>query len=410
MNTLLNKETGRVIFSAYEVGRTARRLHEDDANAVGLIRGDMSVVDVETLYAEKPELDFLPIRNELDEFVGYVRRESFLAALGRGQYARELLLRPERRIDELMDERIVCLDAHCTLSEASRELMARPEEIRFDPFVVLLEDRFHGISSVRRVLDGLNHYFNLDMDACKQAQDRLMEVPERAVENTLNWARLVQPLNGPGGDYVKVFDLDEDLSVAVLFDVCGKGIKAANMVMAIGSVFESLFASGEVSRARMGGPGLAGRLSRLNNLLWRMTPEEMYATGVVLLLEKRKYLLRVFEYGHGLLWLRRGNRIHRLADESPPELPFLGIRPDCDVQAVNYRLKPGDLIFSCSDGVTEMKNRAKEEFGLGRTTEVMGRGINEPSELVRRMHLELEDFRDGARIGDDVSMLAVLME
>ena len=132
------------------------------------------------------------------EICGYIRRQMFLASLSQNNYSRELLLRQEMRVAGLMDPRPICLDAYTNLSEASDILMKRDDSVRFDPFIVLLENKYYGISSVRRVLDSVNYYFNLDLKACQEAQERLMVKREGNTENLLHAHKVVHPSQRAG--------------------------------------------------------------------------------------------------------------------------------------------------------------------------------------------------------------------
>lgn len=397
------------MFSAYEIGKatTTRWELERETGHPGFLAENTPVEAVYELYHANKRIDFLAIADGQGRIVGYLRRSMFLAALSQSHYSRELYMRPERTVAELMDPRVVTVDASLSLSEASRLLMDREESIRFDPFVVSLDGEYFGVSTVRRVMDSMNHYFQRDLNACREAQDTMMTPRDRGVENRLAFASYVEPLSGPGGDYADVFEINENLSVIVLFDVCGKGIKASNMVMAIGSMFRMMFDMDDPVKLDLKTLNMTARLERLNRLLWDITPGEMYATGLVMVLDKEKFLLQVYDYGHGFLWLRRGAKVHFLnhSNRQDLELPFLGIQPELMLLPANYRLKPGDLVLTCSDGIPESKNPRKDEFGVDRVPSILLKS-RDPATTIDHLKDAVVRFQEGYRRTDDFSALA----
>ncbi|PKL32163.1 MAG: hypothetical protein CVV45_14100, partial [Spirochaetae bacterium HGW-Spirochaetae-10] len=170
----------RPIFSAYEVGRATiirETLQAQTGYSFTLPREDQSPVEIFELYQEFPELDFLPVRDGSGWITGYLTRQTFLASLSESQFSRDLLFRKEARLNNLINRDIVCLNAHTNLSEASEILMRRPDRMRFDPFVVTLDRHFFGISTVDRVIRGINYFLTREMEAVRDAQVRILEAP-----------------------------------------------------------------------------------------------------------------------------------------------------------------------------------------------------------------------------------------
>ena len=411
----------RTIFSAYEVGKTARtaaQLQQLSGGREVVLDESTPTTAVHEIYQNEPGADFLPIQNEAGRITGYIRRQMFFAALSQNQFTRDLLLKPGMTVAGIMDPRVVCLDAFTRLPEASEALMRRDEEVRFDPFVVTHEGEFYGISSVRRVLDALNFYFKQDLLACDDAQRSVMRSAAfmgAAADSILRAETRVQPLTGPGGDYAAVFDLNERLSLMVLFDVCGKGLKAAQMVTTIATALRTMLEFDSQRRtAGLGQFDLTGKLAHLNRIVYETTPEEMYATGVVLLFDRLRKVVQVFDFGHSLVWLRRKHRIHNLCDDlefdSTVGVPFFGIDADLRVAPRNFQLRAGDCLFVCSDGVTEARNREREEFGVDAIMEsLLAAETSSPDAVLDTVEASWLEFRAGYRQLDDVSMLAAVI-
>ena len=416
------------IFSAYEVGRkvlTLQRLQELSGYEYILPGEDDPAVQVYDLYRNYPDLQYLPVQNSEGRITGYTLRNQFLAILSKNHYSRELMLRPDVKTSSLMRPEPVILDAHSTLSEASQALMARPEESRFDPFVVTLDDEFYGISTVDLVLRGMNSFLRRDNEACLEAQHALLEwnegpeflaasgvressrsgiAPSRAVE----YSRYVRPLSGPGGDFVQSYSLGPDHTLFLLFDVCGKGLKASSMVSILGSCMHTMLSEGgTVSRdARF-----VGRiLQQLNRTAYDLSPAEMYATGIAMVINAKEQRLTVYDFGHGMLWVTRGYKTHRLEKTrigGPDQAPFLGMHGDLQIEPVHYRLQDRDLLFSCSDGILEQRDGSGQMFGASRIEQILTGTRPDPARINREVLQYWESFREDTRPTDDLSMLSV---
>ena len=411
--TATRPRAARPIFSAYEVGRTTASV-EENPDRMRVIDEHARVQLVYRLYLDYDHLDFLPVAGADGKIHGYLQRQMFLAMLSRSKYSSELLLRPEVSVSTIMDPRVVLLEGTTPLAEAAEILMRRDDDIRFDPFVVTVDGEVYGVSSVRRVLDGLNQYLQADLNACLAAQRRLMQYdgfPESEAGSDQMFATFLAPLSGPGGDFVRVLRHGNDLTTALLFDVCGKGLKAATMVSVMGALFARYAEDvAEMDRQthRERFPDL---LRQMNSLTYELTPEEMYATGVALLIDRRRRIMLAFDYGHGFLWLRRDNRVFRLSPRSMDEhqVPFFGINPELTMEPRAYRLHPGDLLFCCSDGVVEARNQDKEEFGAARIAPALRSGAS-PDEVLAILRAAHANFRGNARLTDDRSMLCIAIE
>lgn len=419
------------IFSAYDVGRRAlpiERLKQLSGYDYTLPQEDDPAVDVYELYHDYPGLQFLPVQNHSGEITGYTLRNQFLAMLSKNHYSRELMLRPDVKLKTMMRLNPIILDAHATLSEASKVLMNRPEESRFDPFVVTLDGEFYGISTVDLVLKGMDSFLRRDNEACLEAQQALLQwdASEGTLQTTrveelnggerapdaatrLSFSRYVAPLSGPGGDFAQVYKVSPSLTLFMLFDVCGKGLKASAMVSIIGSSLHTILSEAGLRKTLKPGQ-VSALLRKLNRIVCDLSPAEMYATGIAGAIDHENQVVSLYDFGHGLCWLLRGFKCHRLEGSSigtSEQAPFFGIHPDLAIRPVHYRLKDGDLLFMCSDGIAEQKDDAGHMFGSERVEEILNRVAPDPARVNREMLHYWESFREGSRVTDDVSMLSL---
>ena len=71
-------------------------------------------------------------------------------------------------------------------------------------------------------------------------------------------------------------------------------------------------------------------------------------------------------------------------------------------------LEPGDTLLIYSDGLTEARNRAEEEFGEQRLRSVLAASSGlPPAEAGRRVLGEVEAFMQDGRPHDDLSLIVL---
>jgi len=192
-----------------------------------------------------------------------------------------------------------------------------------------------------------------ELDAAREIQRRLVPAILPAVAGyQIETAYL--PAQEVGGDFYQVLTQANGLTLVVVGDVSGKGLKAAMTgTLAIGAL-RALSAEGL-------GPGLL--LARLNQEMLRSQDggfttclcAQISASGLVL----------VANAGH-LSPYRNGEEI-----ELDAGLP-LGIAPVAGYAETAIQLVPGQMLTLLSDGVLEARDAAGELFGFERMQAISG--------------------------------------
>lgn len=143
-----------------------------------------------------------------------------------------------------------------------------------------------------------------------------------------------------GGDYWSCKSYPEDDIVTFkLADVTGHGIAAATLVAAV------KFISGGYYR---GAKTAAQVMERTNTVLVRETPHEILVTMVYGWLYPHSREMSIVNAGHSpVLHYRKGKT--RIL---PPTGVALGLM-DARYREIRVTMDPGDIFFTCSDGVTE---------------------------------------------------------
>ena len=202
------------------------------------------------------------------------------------------------------------------------------------------------------------------------------------------------PSRTVGGDFFDYLELAEQGLGFALGDVAGKGPPAALLAAAVQSNF---VAQAAVSRDP------ADTMARLNHALLRRAIDARFATmfyGVA----RDDGRLSYCNAGQEPPLLLRANEIRWLESGGP----VLGLLPAATYEFDIVPLDPGDLVVVCSDGVTEARNRAGEEFGRDRVVETTRECRSEPPEAVlERLLAAVRTFSEGEPQGDDITALVL---
>jgi sigma-B regulation protein RsbU (phosphoserine phosphatase) len=207
-----------------------------------------------------------------------------------------------------------------------------------------------------------------------------------------------QPHTEIGGDYYDVVEIDAHRLLVCVADVSGKGVPA--------SLLMSNFQAGLRTLLRQGAD-LVTIVHELNHLIFRNSGGEKFITAFLALHDRRTQVLEYVNAGH--------NDPLLLPDNGPPELlhdgtVMLGIMPDLPRFKVGLAaMPPHSLLFTYTDGLTEVFNEQQQEFGEDGVLRALTRNRYLP---LPRLHRELLDcIRDfnvnGERFADDVTMLSL---
>jgi phosphoserine phosphatase RsbU/P len=203
------------------------------------------------------------------------------------------------------------------------------------------------------------------------------------------------PCRAIGGDFFDYVDLPGGEFGFAVGDVAGKGAPAALLTAVLQGVFSSQASSGS-------GPAMT--LSRVNQALIRRSIESRFATAMygVIAPDGR---LTYCNAGHNPpLLVRTDGAVERLETGGL----ILGLFEHATFEEDTVVMKPGDLLITFSDGVTEALSASGEEFGESRLLECVQarRGASVP-ELLEAILADVREFTAGAMQSDDVTALVL---
>ena len=188
-----------------------------------------------------------------------------------------------------------------------------------------------------------------ELRTARQIQERMLP---KALPSISGWSLSTcwHPARTVGGDFYDCFPTGDGRIAFVIGDVTGKGIPAA-LVMAttcslVRFVAEQLHTPGAM-------------LARINDRIAADTPEKMFVTCLMAVLDPLTGHLRFANAGHNLPLVRGRNGVRSLRARGMP----LGLLPDMVYEEEEDMIEPGELLMFYSDGIVEARNPQRELFG-----------------------------------------------
>jgi serine phosphatase RsbU (regulator of sigma subunit)/PAS domain-containing protein len=197
------------------------------------------------------------------------------------------------------------------------------------------------------------------------------------------------------GDFYDVFEAEDGWAIAV-GDVCGKGKDAAAMTAAARHAIRAL--------AHVHS-GPAEVLAAANEVLLAGDYDERFVTVLLAFLRRRgrRVQVRLASCGHpGPAVVRADGRVEILAGDGLP----LGLFDDAKPSRLDLELRPGDLLFFYTDGVTEARAADLSLFEDRLADSLAAGAGRSATETVRAVQELVTSFSQG-ELRDDVTILAV---
>jgi serine phosphatase RsbU (regulator of sigma subunit)/pSer/pThr/pTyr-binding forkhead associated (FHA) protein len=282
--------------------------------------------------------------------------------------------------------------------------------------VLYLDSRERSTMSSRNTLESLEAFATQAAIAIESARLYAEEAEKTRIERDLRVAAEIQrallaqptyqgpfcdlaavsvPCRTVGGDFYDYLELANGAFAFALGDVAGKGPPAALQAAAVQTNFAALAPVSEDPAAAM---------LRINGALLRRAVEARFATMFYGVLDASGRLSYCNAGQEPPVVVQAGGQVLRL-DEGGP---VLGMLTQATYDSGSERLQRGDVIVVCSDGVTEARNAAGDEFGRERMEEALqdchGRL---PDAVMDILMAAVRSFVGGAPQADDITVQVV---
>jgi serine phosphatase RsbU (regulator of sigma subunit) len=268
----------------------------------------------------------------------------------------------------------------------------------------------------RQLLDSLARYAAPAIRVGQLVREQQAEALRRErIEQQLNVARVVQrqflPKSLPelpgwrmaafyrpalvvGGDFYDFIPLPGGLVMVVIGDVTDKGVPAALVMASTHSLLRA-------AAPRLVSPGAV--LGKVNELLCKDTPAQMFVTCLALVLDGASGRVTFANAGHDVPYVRTADGVAELRAKGMP----LGLMPGMTYEEKTFEFRPGDRALLHSDGLSEAHGTGREMFGFPRVAALAGRETSCQG-LLDRCLRELEAFTGpGYEQEDDITLLAL---
>jgi sigma-B regulation protein RsbU (phosphoserine phosphatase) len=261
------------------------------------------------------------------------------------------------------------------------------------------EDRLMANPLLKNCLDHLtaNQQMELeqDLNTASRVQQQLLPGNNLSIGDWEIYYHY-EPAGSVSGDYCDLVMPDAESSEMffLLGDVSGKGVAASMLMAHLHAIFRSL-ASTDISTNQL--------VERGNRIFCDSTMSPDYAT-LICGKAGTSGELEICNAGHCPAILIRGSEIATIEASGFP----LGIFYDGDYRAEKTRLMPGDSLLLYTDGLTEAKNSADEEFGSERLLKsLLSYRQLSPSDLAGYCLDSMREFLSGMAKTDDLTIMVI---
>ena len=278
-----------------------------------------------------------------------------------------------------------------------------PHDARGDEVGVMARALERARDSIRLQLDEIGRYaaekqkLQSELDIAHGIQMSMLPQDRDIAAGDLRYrlqARL-EPAKAVGGDFHGHFGQDGGRLWFVVGDVSDKGVPAALFMARTLTVLEVATAAGTSPDRVLA--DAARHLSAANEAC-------MFATVLCGLLDLATGELAIASAGHDAPLLRHADgRIEAIALESGPALGFGAVD---GFEVWQGRLRPGDLLFAWTDGVTEAFDDAWQAFGEARMQAALGEAAD-AADACDGMLRAVHGFAAGAPQSDDITVFAI---
>jgi sigma-B regulation protein RsbU (phosphoserine phosphatase) len=204
------------------------------------------------------------------------------------------------------------------------------------------------------------------------------------------------PAKDVGGDYYDFITKDSDQMVFCLGDVSGKGMPAALLMANLQATLRG---------QAMGCNSALDCLKKSNQLLYHSTDMEKYATMFYGVISSTHHELIFANAGHNNPFLvSQDGSFQRLKTVGIP----LGWLEDFDYTEEKVPLKPGDILVTFSDGISEAMNEMEEEFEEEPILDIVKENLSlSPKEISDKIIEAVQVHAGNAPQADDMTLVVI---
>ncbi|MFH0880169.1 MAG: SpoIIE family protein phosphatase [Lentisphaerota bacterium] len=223
-------------------------------------------------------------------------------------------------------------------------------------------------------------------------------------ESALKFSHLYFPSGAVGGDFFDIIDISDTQAGIFISDVMGHGARAALVVATIRGLIEQLSSSAR-------DPGVfMSKLNEAYSSIFKETSELMFATALYLMVDVTTGIVRYTTAGHPFPFLlsREKGTLEELSFSPGARGPAIGLFNNSIYKNDERQLRPRDLLFFYTDGLSEAKSGNVEYSDSGRLNEILRSKMALPlSQLLNDLVADVREYSGSSEFEDDVCLLAM---
>jgi sigma-B regulation protein RsbU (phosphoserine phosphatase) len=222
------------------------------------------------------------------------------------------------------------------------------------------------------------------------------EFPAFPERDDIDLHAIYKPARSIGGDLFDYFFIDDNNLLFTIGDVSGKGIPAAIFMSIAQTVIKS---NTSLKKAK-------NIVSRVNNDLSTNNQHQYFLTLFLGILNVEKGELNYCNAAHTPAFiLKQDGNITELGQSHG--LP-LGIYPDKNYKDAKIKLDAGDKLILYTDGLNELTNTDKKQFGIERfKTQIAELKDLSPAKMLAQIERNLDLFQRGTTQNDDICVFII---
>jgi serine phosphatase RsbU (regulator of sigma subunit) len=209
------------------------------------------------------------------------------------------------------------------------------------------------------------------------------------------------PARGVGGDFYDVFVIAESKWALLLGDASGKGVAAGLVASAVQARVNTA--------ARLAHLDPETLMAAVDRDVYATTDGARYATAIYGVIDASTSQLTMVNAGHPAVVIRTPQgEVASTTVALSATGPALGLIEAGTFRTHTITLAPGTLVLAYTDGVSEARNDADEEFGEARLMELIeGCHARSAAEICSTLLGAVRAFRGLRQDQDDVTVLVV---
>ncbi|WP_022931701.1 SpoIIE family protein phosphatase [Treponema bryantii] len=247
-----------------------------------------------------------------------------------------------------------------------------------------------------------------DMRMAAIVQKKYFHAPEHPLKNW-DFAVRYEPLSLVSGDLYNFYHEGEQLNGISLFDASGHGVAASLVTMLAENIIQQTY-----NELLQNGQSVAECLKLINERFIDAKGEiDNYLTGLLLNMKENEdgsCTVTMSNAGHPypLFYNAKEDTLEEMLPTA--DMPYTGpvglSGMNVDYSEMSFTMNSGDFLFLYTDGITEMQNREKLDFGIEAIMTILEKCKDDSAEdIAKKLMKGLENFiKDTPRI-DDVSVI-----